>query len=84
MADQIARIDADLRQLEDEKRRLAPPRTRRCGSRKCGGCANYRSSQGEKLRRITAAGVREFGSVRQWMQSRTVARPDGKVRPAAV
>jgi hypothetical protein len=38
----------------------------------------------KKPSRITAAGVREFGSVRQWMQSRTVARPDSKVKPAAV
>jgi predicted transcriptional regulator len=166
MADQIARIDADLRQLEDEKRGLAPPPKdvdaaaarlskqlgrlfdlgdspvettadviiggvsalseligllgpivfvtalstkhepqprqpwvwpgrwrRRVDPTPAPGVAVVENAgvarttaapKATKPGRITAAGVREFGSVRQWLQSRTVARPDSKVKPAAV
>jgi hypothetical protein len=35
----------------------------------------------KKRRKNNGAGVREFGPVREWRDSRTVARPDGRAKP---
>ncbi len=57
-------------------------RDHRCRTGNCGTCANSRNSRkGEKAQHVKGAGVREVGSVREWKESRTTARPGSKVKP---